>query len=175
MPTTHTCPQCETEYEEEVCICVPCGIDLRTGQSLVTEVREQDEEGPDEEPERETEEPEEEELWLRMARTIGQFVPGLFRPIVVACVLGVALLDCVIVYFAMLVFALGAMFAGITMASVALVLYAQAVAWLLTARVELLTDALCEMDQLHIMMFLVAVFGPFMVLFVVMGLTAGGG
>lgn len=157
---------------------MPCGIDLRTSKGLVTEIcPEAEGEASHLDPDAEADAPQEEkeEFWLPVLRGVGMFVPGLFRPLVVVCVAGVLAMDCVIVYFAMLVFALGAMFAGITMASVALIMYAHAVAWLLTARIELLTDALCEMDQLHIMLFLTAVFGPFLALFVVMGLVANAG
>lgn len=161
------CPQCKTEYDDTVRICIDCGIDMETGRALATSVNASEtvaEPGPEAVPPR----PEPSPLLL----FAGSTMPGCFSPFVIVLSILSVVFGLVVAYFAFIVFAFGALFAAVCMGAVALVVYAQAVSWILVGRVQLIHDALMELDNRRWLIFFLVVFGPFVFIFLCAGLLA---
>ncbi len=164
----NTCPRCNREYPDNVVVCVGCGVDMITGQSLVTRV-EDDNEVPVKGLA--------EEVELTPARCImlkvGRYLPGLFFPgplllALVAMVVAIGLAG-----LASFIFALGALMGGVVIAGIALIVYAQGIALLLAGRVMLLPDALVELDATRWGIFFLLVFGPLLLIFSIIVVLAG--
>lgn len=127
-----TCPGCRRTFEPDVRICTRCGIDLATGRRI------------EREPVEETPVPSEEPIpWY--ALPIAAF-PGVLvlRTLVGSIVLGVLALVCLGLFFFFL--ALGVLFTAVATGAVALILYGQALAWLMTGELNLLHEALTDFN-----------------------------
>lgn len=155
MPTEdkNLCWKCGAEYAPEVTVCVKCGINLETGDEMKTRT------GDD------AREPTGGEKALGV---IGDWMPGLVRPGVVALSIPVAL-------GGLAVMAFGFGFLGlrqyinigttILTGIPGLLLYAQAVAWMISGRIVWLHEALADFAGRHWALF----FSFMTLLFVILG------
>ncbi len=140
MAKHRTCPCCGKQYDMLAQLCVTCGVDLLTGKQHeaevgIVEVDEDEQEATLSVPHRAF-------LYTQAA------LPGMFRPTVL---IGAALVIMVGVgiMFAGLVMLLSFMvfFTGMMMAAAGVVVYAQAVAWIVRGEYTILIDALVEFDS----------------------------
>jgi hypothetical protein len=126
------CWKCGTEYAPEVTVCVKCGINLDTGEEMKTRTGDQ------------ARDPTAREKTLGV---IGEWMPGLVRPGVVALSIVVGLCGLAVMAFA---FGLLGFRQYINMATTillggpGLVLYAHAAAWMISGRIVWLHEALAE-------------------------------
>ena len=159
-----TCPNCKCPVGLTDVVCVGCGFDFRTGKIL--EVR-QDESTPDEGTDVK---PTVVEVLLDVFQGLCQvrtFVMG-----VLACILGAAIMTMGFV----LVFGLGGMFLGATIAAAGLIVYAQGIAWFMASDLSLLTEVLAEFNETQWGVFLFLALGSlFGGLALVRCLAAGAG
>jgi len=156
------CPSCGIPYDAGTLICTRCGIDIRTGRPLRTTV------GAAASDEKEADEgPVEYTAWEKFVMAVGAFVPGVFRPKVLIASILMICVAAVAGGFGLMIFSLGAVFAAVAVGATALILYAQAVAWVLIGRFALLQEALTEFDGKAWTIFSICVWGPFVALFAV--------
>ncbi len=152
MPRASKCPECGSEYDTNVVICVRCGIDLRTGRALQMD---------SDPPAGETSSGEKRHcLAMRALVFVGNLLPGMFRPgiLVVSTLMVAAAL--VVFYFSMVFLLLGGVFTAVAMAAGGLILYGQAIAWMLTGGFGLLHEALADLDGSQWLMFFVLLLLP---------------
>lgn len=140
------CPECGQHYGPETLFCVSCGIHLLTGERIARE-------GADEP----AEEPALDPLW---ARALG-LVPGLFSARVLVYS-GISLTLALVCAVLCLFFAgIGAIMIAASAGAAGMILYAQAVAMILTGEVQLLSTALADFDGTRWSAFFFAVAVPF--------------
>jgi len=149
------CWKCRGEYPPETVICVRCGVNLVSGEDLNKSEEE--------------EEPKPEGLMGHIA----DLTPGLLRPIVWIPALLLAVAGWGIIGLGMMLIQSGIVFSGFPVAALGLIMYAQAVVWLITGQFWLLHTALVEFQSRHWSIFVLAVFGPGVVLIVLLKLLAG--
>jgi hypothetical protein len=153
------CPTCGAPLAKGDRRCGLCGADLAAKRP-----------SPPPEPpppevivEAEEVEAEEEEAFpapARLLMAVAEVVPGLFRPLVLVLSPLAVLLAMGIAWFGMLLLSMGTLISAVMIGSVALIVYAHAAAWLLTARVEFLTESLIELDSRQRFVFFLLVFTP---------------
>ena len=158
------CPGCGVAYGREIVICIPCGIRLETGERIETRYESEPESEPAAERDGDSAEPEADPapppvfvLWL------AAWLPGLLHPLTLILSLLAIILAAAVAWLSLLVFSFGAVLAAIAMGAAGLVLYAQAVAWILIGEVRLLHDALMDFDTRRWGLFLLFIGGPFFV------------
>ena len=164
------CPSCGLPYEASAKICVRCGIDLRTGKPLQTRLGgiEPDEGDEDDGPVEYT-------AWEKFVLTVGAFVPGVFRPMVLIVSILATVVALGLGWYAWVLFSFGmGFFAPIALGGVALIIYAQAVAWILIGRFELLHEALAEFEGRAWTVFSILVWGPFVAMFAIAKMVMSG-
>jgi hypothetical protein len=166
------CLQCGKVYRADVMICIPCGIHLETGRPIATRYEAEDAEDEDG-GESKAEAP---GAWMRFMMAVGPWLPGLFRPLTLALFVVMTILAVLTEALCLFVFALGAPFSAVPIGAGGLFIYAQGVAWLLTAQVVLLHDALMELDGRRWLVFFLLIGGPLMIGFAVLAVArrAGG-
>jgi len=142
------CWKCGTWYGPDIVMCVSCGVNLETGREVPA--------GADEEPEGRT-------AFQRLLMFIADWMPGLLRPALTAASTVLALAGLGVIGFSVLIFFMGAVLAAAPMGAVGLIMYAQAVAWMLAGRLELLHDVLADLEGKKWSLFLALVFAPFAV------------
>lgn len=158
MPGQIHCKSCGTPYDASARICVRCGIDLRTGKPLRTSIG-----APVPDADDEDDGPVTYTAWEKFQMAVGAFVPGLFRPMLLIVSLLVVCVAMVGGWFCLVLLGFGTLFPAVAVGAVALIVYAQAVAWILIGRFELLHDALAEFDGRAWTLFAIIVWGPFFV------------
>jgi len=152
-----TCPHCGTDYPSETVICIQCGIDLRTGSELETEadpVR-----GPS--------------AGMQALQFVGDLMPGLFRPVLLIVALLVAVAGFGIMWLGLAIFFMGAVLGAIAIMAAGLVVYAQAIGWVLTGRFSMLSECLAELDRNQWPLFFVVLFAPIVLLLIAFNLAGG--
>ncbi|KAF0241040.1 MAG: hypothetical protein FD180_4650 [Planctomycetota bacterium] len=148
------CPQCGASWPAGTVLCVRCGMNLLTGERTAP---------PPASPTLE-EEPE-----TRLERFAGRF-PGLFRPkTLVLSLIVLAMAACCFVLCIVLL-SMGVVMTAATAGGVGLILYAQAVAWILTGEIQLLVEAMTEFDGPRWNAFILALIIPLTLALVFMGL-----
>ncbi len=152
------CPKCGLNWPAGTVLCVQCGLNLQTGESIAPPAA-----APVEA------EPEPETRMERFAAT----VPGLFRTktLVLALIVFVMAAACFVLCIVLL--SMGVVMTAATAGGVGLILYAQAVAWILTGEIQLLVEAMSEFDGPRWNAFFLALAVPLTLTFVFMGLTSG--
>ena len=149
-----TCPHCGTDYPSETVICIHCGIDLRTGDALETEadpVR-----GPS--------------GGTRALQFVGDLMPGLFRPVLLIVALLVGCVGLGIMVFGWIIFTMGAIFPAVAIMAAGLVVYAQAIGWVLTGSFALLTECLTDLEGNQWLLFFIVFFAPFVLVFIALNI-----
>ena len=142
-------------------ICLQCGLNRETGERAQTQVQTQ--------PAQETpapveeEEDEEEELTTadRVTVVIGEWAPGLFKPKVLIASTIVTLIGFALMWLTLYLIQQGTGMVAIMFAGFGLMVYSQALAWLLTGELQLLTDALADFDAYRWVLFLILCLTPF--------------
>ncbi|MHC4997263.1 MAG: hypothetical protein ACYTGQ_19700 [Planctomycetota bacterium] len=160
MPLTNECPKCHQMYGSHIKICVPCGINLETGEPM----------GPVEELEPEVEvEPTAAQRYRVLAyQFVCAYFPGVMRPWLLVLSLCVAAVGVGAIYVGLKVFV---EYTEIVSGSAALgfgvVIYAQALSWLFMGEMGLLIDGMVEFDAIHWNMFLFGILAPVGIVFVI--------
>lgn len=146
------CPSCGTSWPPDTLLCVRCGVNLHTGERVG---------GPP------PDKPPEEEM---PPDTWADVVPGLFTPRVL--VISVVVLAMSLACFGLCILLLlaGVLMTAATAGAVGLILYAQAVAWILTGELQLLVNALADFDGRRWNAFFIALAVPLTLAFVAIGL-----
>jgi len=148
------CPQCGTSWPAGTVLCVRCGMNLLTGERTA----------PPPAPAALEEEPE-----TRLERFAGRF-PGLFRAktLVLSLIVLAMAAGCFVLCVVLL--SMGVVMTAATAGGVGLILYAQAVAWILTGEIQLLVEAMTEFDGPRWNAFILALIIPLTLVLVFMGL-----
>jgi len=147
------CWRCGTEYAADTVICVRCGIDLRTGETVGTDADEE-EKAP---------------APMRALLFIGELVPGLFRPVLLIVALLTAGVGLGVMWFSLLFLSWGGVLTACAVGAGGLIIYAQAVALVLNGSFCLLHEALAELDGRRWLLFFLLLSVPFVILFTVIG------
>ena len=152
-PGTAPCPGCGEPMATDAAICVHCGYNARTGRRLATATG--------------IEEPEEPPpaLPIRAVMFVGEWMPGLLRPLVLILSILVGIVGLGILVFGLALFAMGAMLTAFAAGALGVIVYAQGIAWLLDGEFTWLTDALTELDGYRWGLFFVLLVLPFVSLF----------
>lgn len=150
------CWKCGTWYGPDIVMCVSCGVNLETGREVQAAARENEEKPAVSE---------------RLLFFVADWTPGLLRPVVLVLSALLALLGLAVMGLCAFVLALGAVFAAVAIGSVGLIMYAQAVAWMLVGRIALLQDALLDLEGKKWSLFFALIFAPFAVGLVLMKLA----
>ena len=161
-----SCSGCGSPMAADAVICLQCGMNLETGERAQTQVQAQPaQEAP------EPEEEEEEELTTadRVTVVIGEWVPGLFKPKVLIASTIVTLIGLALMWLTLYLIQQGTGMVAIMFAGLGLMVYAQALAWLLTGELQLLTDALADFDAYRWGIFLILWLTPFGIVFARIG------
>ncbi|MEK7467974.1 MAG: hypothetical protein AAB074_11210 [Planctomycetota bacterium] len=149
------CPNCAVNWPADTVLCVRCGLNLQTGENVAPPTPAAAE--AEQEPE------------TRLERFAARF-PGLFRPktlvasLIVLALAGGCFVLCVILM------SMGVVMTAATAGGVGLILYAQAVAWVLTGEIQLLVEAMTEFDGPRWNAFFLALAIPLTLAFAFMGL-----
>jgi len=155
MATTRECPKCGNEYGVDVVICVPCGVDLRTGHELTTET------DPEKKP----------AGGMRALLFVGNLAPGLFRPAVLITAILLAVGGWVAFSFGMAMVAMVPL-GAISLGAGGLIIYAQAIAMVLGGGFMLLHDAMVDFDGRQWTLFFVILGTPLAAIFILINLAA---
>jgi hypothetical protein len=147
------CPACNVTWPPETVICVKCGLNLRTGARVWAPPPE-----PEVEPESAVE---------RFATTF----PGLFRPRTLIASIVAAGLAIVCEVLCVIMLTWGVFISAVSVGALGLVLYAQAVAWILAGELQLLLNAMVEFDGRRWNAFFIAVVAPVVLVLTFIGLT----
>ncbi len=91
---------------------------------------------------------------------VGEWVPGLFRPGVLIAAVFAAVIGLVVMGLCVFMFALGAVIIAFPIGGAGLLIYAHAVAFVLTGQVNLLHEALSELEGKKWLPFLTLVVAP---------------
>ena len=156
QPTTTTCPACGEAIAAGAALCVRCGLDLRTGTAVHTSV------GAEEEPEEDEAPP---SLPLRVLTFVGEWLPGLLRPHVVALSIVVGLIGLGVLAFGLALLALGALITCFMAGAIGVIIYAQAAVWLLDGELTWLVEALTNLDGPRWALFFALLVLPFVSVF----------
>ena len=167
MDTARRCPKCATEYPAETVICVWCGVDLRTGEAVATEVGEV--RGPAPSGEAAESQP---GAGRTLLRVVGGVVPGLFRPVFLVVSILVGCIGLGMLWFALVLFQVGGLFAAVAVGAGGLIVYAQGIGWILAGEFAMLHECLADLDGKQWMVFFVVVSAPFVVLVIAVGNAA---
>ena len=149
------CPACETVAPPGAVICVNCGLNLKTGTpTRIASVDDEpgEEEAPPSPP-------------MRALMLIGEFAPGLLRPLVLIASLVVAVLGLGILAFGLALFAAGVLLSAFAVGAAGVIVYAHGIAWLLDGGLSWLPEALVDFDGPRWGIFFVLLLAPLVALF----------
>lgn len=155
MAEMRHCWKCHTDYPAETVVCVRCGVNLVTGEDLASKSEPEDP-GPQ-----------------GFVEHIADLAPGLLRPIVWIPSLLLAAGGWGVIAVGGMLIQSGVILSGVPVAALGLIMYAQAVVWMITGQFWLMHTALVEFHGRHWTIFAVAVFGPGVVFIVALKLLAG--
>ena len=151
-PEAVTCPACGIVAAPGAVLCVECGLNIETG----TPTRVADEEPVEEAPP---------SLPMRALQFVGEWMPGLLRPMVLVLSIVVGILGLGILAFGLALFGVGAIIGAFAVAAAGVIVYAHAVAWLIDGGFGLLSDALVDFDGPRWGIFFLLLILPFVSVF----------
>ena len=162
--TASRCPGCGSPLAPDTVICLECGMNLKTGQS----VRAQREPAT---PAAEEEAEEEEALTPaeKLCVLLGDWVPGIFRPSILIASIIVVLIGLGVMAGCVVLLAMRAVFLALILGAGGLIIYGQGLALLISGQFYLITDALAEFDGNKWCLFLILLLIPFGVIFAFIG------
>ncbi|MFH0910450.1 MAG: hypothetical protein V1918_02925 [Planctomycetota bacterium] len=152
-PGERICPRCGAACDTSARICIACGTDMESGAQLKTVERAGDE----------TDEP------GGFMGFLYEWLPGLCRPVVILASLGLVFVAILLLGLSIWVFLMGAIITAVPIGAVGFMAYGQAIACIMCGQFWFLTDALVEFDSNRIMVFLVLLFAPLLLLFLLLG------
>lgn len=161
MPMTNECPGCGQMYNTHIKICVPCEINLETGEPM----------GATEQLEAEVEvEPSSAKKYGVLAiQFCMAYFPGLLRPGLMIAILLVGLLGLAgVMYGLSMIVDYGIVMSGSAVIGFSMLIFAQAVSWLFMGEFGFLIDGLVEFDAIHWNLFFLALAGPAVFVFFMM-------
>lgn len=156
------CPQCQAAIEVEEptqptrAKCGECGATLKVSPRA----EEADEEEPEAEPSRA----------LRAVMFVGEWFPGLLRPVVLVMSLIVCLIGLGAIGFGIALFAAGVLISSFAVSTAGVVIYAHGASWLLDGEVCWLTDSLTNFDGRRWGIFVILLAAPFAAIFLLVRL-----
>ena len=151
-PSQKCCPRCQHLLEPGMLICIKCGYNLKTGEQLETRIHVHDDTP----------------WWLKFLRFVYDVMPGIFRPLTIIAFVMCVILTFVLVWIGLLIMGFGAFLSGISICSVALMVYAQGVAFLLAGELQALKSALVDFTERQNYAFVLMVFGPCFLILLIM-------
>ncbi|NQT89059.1 hypothetical protein HQ560_19980 [bacterium] len=154
------CPSCHSSVSPNTVICLACGHNLKTGETLHTATTAE----PDDAVEEESP-PTGKERFLMI---LGEWAPGLFRAKVVVAAALVALLGLAVMVFGAVLFAMGSVLAPMLVATGGAIVYTQGVVWIFDGEICLLNEALTNMDGKRLFALALCLAAPVLVLFAAM-------
>lgn len=154
-PSAACCPRCQHLLDPGIVVCMKCGFNIKTGEQLETRIHIHDDT----------------QWWLKFLRFVYDIMPGIFRPLVIISFVMCIILMVVLVWIGLLVMGFGAILSGIAICSVALMVYAQGVAFLLAGEIQALKSALVDFTGRQMYAFVLIVFGPCFMILVIMVLV----
>jgi len=149
------CPACGEAAAPGAVICVHCGLNLRTGTPTHTALED-------------AAEPEEERppsLPVRAVMLVGEWTPGLLRPVVLLLSVVVGLLGLGILAFGIGLLGMGAVISCFAVGAAGVIVYAHAAAWIVDGEVSLLSEALTNFEGGRWLVFFVLLALPFVSVF----------
>lgn len=145
---TYRCPQCRAEYDKPFVLCVQCGADMKTGLLHKPVIEAAPDLDPDDGDEDDDEAPYQPSTGRWVAAWMAEYLPGLFRPLVLIGAILIGAVGLAILFFGLiLVIGFMVLLGGMTIVTVGALAYAQGVAWILDGEFSFLPDALTEFDE----------------------------
>lgn len=142
------CPNCSADMGDGSVICVDCGYNSETGDSMRTIISEESEELP---------------LWHRCLNMVADTVPGLFKPtILLAAILCFGVSQLLIAFGLFLMLGLQVVLSGTVLTAFGLMIYAQSISLMLSGTFERMSQAMTDFESVHWWIFMTFVFGPFL-------------
>ena len=163
-----SCPRCGGVYPDPVRICIACGIDLSTGQAISTRIAAPGEldgapaEGEGAPP---LPPPPPSSFAWRFLLLLGDCLPGLFRPAILAAFVLMIALAGFMLYIATWMFFLQTWIAMFMIGGLGVMAYWQGVVWLLSGYFTLLQNGMVEFRKNQWSLFLLIAFAPLAALF----------
>ncbi|MFA6294513.1 MAG: hypothetical protein WC637_22165 [Victivallales bacterium] len=154
-PSQKCCPRCQHLLEPGIVVCIKCGFNLKTGDQLETKIHIQDDTP----------------WWLKSLRFVYDVMPGIFRPLTIVAFILCLILTFVLIWIGLFIMGFGAVLSGFSILSVALMLHAQGVAFLLAGEIQALKSALVEFTERQMWAFALLVFGPCFMILIIMVLV----
>ena len=163
------CPGCGKPVVADAALCVSCGYDLKAGAYLATSL---DAEG---EPEEQRDGEEAPSAPMRALMLVGEWMPGLLRPHIVVLSILVGIVGLGILAFGLALFATCALLTCFLAGAVGVIVYAQAIAWLLDGELCWLVEALTNFEGPRWALFFSLLILPMVIGFALMhfAMTAG--
>lgn len=144
MEDRRICWKCGSDYAEDVIICTDCGIDLRTGGEVGSDA--------DDEPEV--------PRHLKIAAFVFNWMPGLLRPVLIACSIVICLIGLAAIGFAVGLLGFGVVLSSVSIGAAGLILYGHGISWLLAGEFGFLSSTLVELDGKQWLTFFVLLLAP---------------
>jgi hypothetical protein len=152
-------------YNTHIKICVPCGIDLETGEPMgaVQEL----------EPEVEIEPTPVQKYSLLARQFVCAYFPAILRPWLLILSLCLAAVGVAGIYVGLMVFMVYLeLFSGSAALAFGLIMYAQALSWIFMGELGLLVDGFVEFDAIHWNLFIFGMIAPVAIVFVILSRDA---
>ncbi len=162
---SETCPSCKEPVTPSAVICLACGFNLKTGETLHTATTAEE---PDDDEDDDVEEEVPLTGWERVLETLGAWVPGLFRPKVVVAAVLVAIVGLAVMALGATLFASGMVLAPLLVAVGGAVIFGQGVVWLFDGEICLLHDALTNLEGNQLFVLAICLAIPAITLFAAM-------
>ena len=146
------CPDCKSSVPAGDRICLNCGFNFDTGKKVEEHIAVYGEDFS----------------WPRKALdAVVDFIPGLFKIHIVLLFCASIVVAVFLIYFGLILMALGALVTLILMSVCALIVYAHGVGFMLTGEVQTLNSAMAELTGGRWTFFLVLVFGVPITIFLI--------
>jgi len=161
-----SCPSCGASVSAHARICVHCGYNLATGQRHGVMV-----ESDDDEPDLTPPPP---PRWVQYLNLLGELFPGFARPFLAIFAMVIAGLGvCIIVFGMMMLLMFHVFITAYFMCAMGVLIWAQAMGWLMTGEWYMLQDCLVEFEGPRMTVFVLLVLLPVAGLIVLMNVIAG--
>ena len=147
MEDRRICWKCGADYAEDVVVCTDCGIDLRTGKEVGSST--------DDEPDL--------SRALRGVVFVANWMPGLFRPVVLVCSIIMCLVGLAVIAFAMGLLGFGVVLSSVSIGAAGLIVYGHGLSWLLAGEFGFLSSTLVELDGKQWFTFFVLLLAPMVI------------
>jgi hypothetical protein len=148
------CSRCNRELDPDAAICVHCGIHQKSGRNYSTRI--EDPEGDDDGP----------SMPPLIIQILAENVPGLFRPWIMLMSLMAAIFAAAVAGLCVFIVMIGAILVAFPIGSVAIIMWAQAIGWMLTGETAMLVNCLIEFNNVRWLLFFSLLFSPLGILYI---------